>query len=277
MSPAVTVPPATVLKAFKDWYWLLIVGLGGVIIGSIVMYILFWKNILSTDDTFNDRQGLSQNLIRTQRELDKLRKDYFNLRETSGIYERYKSYVPGLKNEYIQLVSRITTSFPELSETKLRDLFQETGEEYWGIYERNRSLKAILEYFVSEQNSGNALKQECYTLVLQLKEQEPELFQIFNGIIAKADVKLISALKPVLEQIQQQYQKTGISTQIKEEIAQLEKSLESIRDYRYRLIPSRLVEYTKELTKNPASYRENVIREKMVQRIIEFIKEYLKL
>ncbi len=259
-----SVPPS-------DWWakpWLLII-VSAVCLALTVMVILLALDRRRPTD-YRDYRETEKDLARVRHELDATKKKYQS-------YESLERQIPSLKQQYDQVATEVRGHFPLLIGTSFQDLLSGPETEYWALSAQMKAVKAIRTYFNAEIEKGRTLRTECLALANQIKEDEPALLDTLQSVINSAPVGGLVALKPVLQQMIQQLTKTEISPQIKNDLAQLEKSLESVVDYSYRLIPSRLIKFAHDLIEIPASEKENRLREKTVRQIINLINEYLRL
>ncbi len=262
---------ATLPFDFEYGVWLVLAVVLRLALGSVAVLVIMQmysqRSSASHRDYHADYQEAQRELARVTNELNATRRKYESL-------ERQVSF---LKLQYGQAATEVKNRFPQLIDTSFRDLLSEPAAEYGALDERIRALKAIVSYFDAEREKGKTLRTECLALANQLKEDEPALSDMLQEVINPATLDSLATLKPVLQQMSQQVTKTDISAQVRDELLQLEKSLENIRDYGHRLIPSRLVEFARGLIESPASAKENALREKTVQKIIGFVNDYLRL
>ncbi|GEM_PF-3950730 len=269
----------TRLSGLKSHPWFII---AGALLGLVMVIILFgkkiWHFIIEGREDDSGYQGtakvvdknMEKELVYTRNELNNLKKKYQS-------YENLEHQVPVLKQQYNQIAGELRGRFPQEMGSSFTSLLSVPAPEYGALAEQVKILRAFSAYFNAETEKTRTLKSDCLRLATQIKEDEPAaLSATLLEVINSAQLEGLKALKPVLERMHQQGDKTGISIEVKNELVKLEKSLESIRDYSYRLIPSRLIEFANNLIKEPALARENAVREKTVLQIINLINEYLK-
>jgi DNA repair exonuclease SbcCD ATPase subunit len=221
----------------------------------------YWKN---------QANEFENNLKRIKNELADIRKKFEK-------YQSFESQIPSAESQFHHTVAEIGTSYPKLFETDFKELSAEPPKEYWAFVERVRALKLIKLYFQNEENKAQDLKTQCQALLTEIKAEEPQLYTAFEKAISSATVDGINAIYPILTQVKNAAVKQPASTEIKNELESLEKSLENIRDYSYRLIPSRLLKFANELIESPASEKENKLKEKTIREIMSLINQYLRL
>ena len=276
--PAETAQVKISNNSSSNWQSYLIYISMGVLVIIIGVLIALLFNSKSDSRSSGEDIGINkQNMMYWQGEYKKLSNEYQKLKSSCDKSEQLRKQIPDLKPVFTTTASSIKNAYPEITQTSFRELLNDPETEYWAFNERIRSLKAIRAYFDELTKQGSVLKKECLILANNIKSAEPELFNVLTDIINNVDIYGLIAIKPVLEEIDKQTATSDISPIIKEELAKLEKSLEEIRDYRYRLIPSRLTQLANELTSGQATSKENNFREKTASQIIKFVKEYLSL
>jgi hypothetical protein len=192
-------------------------------------------------------------------------------------YENYERLKPGAMEDYFRMSSELKQSHPTLADGKLQFLFSKPPDDYRAIKERNTTIYALQQMLNADVSQVPKLKGECLALLNHLKDDDPALYETIINSIEKAEAEGLMLIKPILVQLNQRGSVKEISPEIKYKLEEMERSLEKIRDYRLLLIPSQLAEFAKDLIKNPASEKENSIREKMVLKIIELVNKYLSL
>lgn len=262
-------PPVPPSVPTSDWAlrWPLI------FVGAVCFVLTMMVILLALDRRrltgYGDYRETQIELAQVTHELNKTKNKYQS-------YESLERQIPSLKQQYNQVAAEVRDHFPLQAETSFRDLLSAPETEYWALSAQLKAVKAIRAYFSAEIEKGRALRSECLALANQIKEDEPVLFDTLQRSIESASVGGLNSLKPVLEQMTQQVAKKEISPQVKNDLAQLEKSLQSVVDLSYRLIPSRLVKFAQDLIETPASEKENRLREKTVRQIINLINEYFR-
>lgn len=249
--------------------WTVII-IGAAVLAAIIAVLITLLMVeRRRPDDYRDSTYLRMQLERTLDELNAIRKKYRNS-------ENLERQVPNLRNQYDHVGAEVKRLFPLVMDTNLREVLSKPGDNYWTLSAQIQAVKAIRDYFDAEIKKGKTLREECSTLASQIREDEPALFDTLQTAINSAGVAGLNALKPVLGRMAQQATKTDISAQVKDDLAQLEKSLDSVTDYSYRLVPMRLIKFARDLVETPGSAKENRLSEKIVRQIIDLCKEYLR-
>ena len=212
-----------------------------------------------------------------KKELNQVTRELEQKREKYDRYNRFDLQIPAVEQQYRNILKEVETRFPQLIENDFKDLINEPAKEYWAYIERARALKSIGLYFINQDRKAQALRQECLDLINEIKDEEPDLFVPLKMAISSTSGDGLQALQPILKKLKNRAAKKPVSAELRNELALLEKSLESVRDYSYRLIPSRLIKFANELIELPASEKENILREKTVREIMALVNQYLHL
>ena len=224
---------------------------------------------------YRDYSRLEKELAQTRQKLDTADQERLRFqRERAAL----QAQLPVAKTEYYKRSKEVRDSLPQLSLTLLKQLDDEPPKEDYGAYfERVKALQAIGTYYATRAKTGKTLREECWVLAREIESEEPELSNVLQQVIPSASVEALESLKPVLEQMKKQVEKKPVPDEIQDQLSSLEKSVEGVRDYSYRLIPSRLLEFARNLIKLPAPAKENALRKKTVEEIVKLINEYLRL
>ncbi|MFH0846578.1 MAG: hypothetical protein V1894_00770 [Chloroflexota bacterium] len=244
------------------------------VVGFFLSYMYSQRN-LRTDYGYSDNRYYEGELRNARQQMTTLRTELQTIKARN---EFNASRLPRLKNEYFRLSAEVKKLGTTLSDMISRQLDVNPPEEEAAAYaERVRLLESIGNYITQERGASESLRREVLQLATDLSQENPKLSDTVEKVVSATNADGLNSLKPVLLQLKQQVEKREASPEIKLAISTLEKNIEGIRDYSYRLVPLKLLKFANELIQPPASEKENALREKTVQEIIKLINEYLKL
>lgn len=271
-------PAATEDTAAKsDILLLVICGFAGLVIGVLGYWLYYMKYLREDGDDRKDRRYLkyqNEDLLKRLKQTENERED---LKKKYEKYRIYESQLPRAEQGYYSEVIELQKYLPKLTETDFKELITEPPKEYNAIIERTRALKSIRAFFKNREDKAQELKLQCQELIGLIKNEDPKLSETLSQAISSANYDGIRAIQPVLLQIKEQLVKKPASVELRNQLASLEKSVEGIRDYSVRLIPSRMIKFANGLIESPASEKENKFREKTVREIMDLINKYLQL
>jgi hypothetical protein len=272
VTASATLPPIT--SGFMDKWGKLVWGIIGLLLGAAIMLGIIWvMNRGSDDGSYDETRKWRSEAEFAQRQL----KTYEKTREKFARYESLDSQSPVKRQQSLGKLIEIDAAFPKLVETNFPDLLKEPSEFSGPYDERIRALDSIFKYFNKKFKRTQVLKQECLDLLRDIEKEEPDVSETLKATISTTAEEGLTAIKPLLLTLKTRTEKLLVSEALRTELETLGKSVEGIRDYSFRMVPSRLLKFATELIEHPVSQKENLLREKVVREVIALINQYLKL